>query len=71
MKDLYDWLNENPTRIRSCPACGYEDDIKFAIHNIDYTGCDFSILCNSCKHDESGSNDKIDEIMDRWHLPRS
>jgi len=69
MKDLYDWLNENPEGVSCCPSCDHEGDIKFGIHGIDDARCDFSILCNYCKHYESGSNDKIDEIMDRWHLP--
>jgi hypothetical protein len=68
---VYDWLDvmEYNRAKRRCPKCG-GIDVKFALHS--RQGIDsshMSVLCNECKHSDSGLNSGPDaeRIVREWH----
>jgi len=42
-----------------CPYCG-DVDVKWAIHNKENRGVDWSVHCNTCGKEETGCNDNFD-----------
>jgi len=69
MKDIHDWDDDmaHAGRDRVCPECG-SADVKFAAHTKATRGLDFSTHCNTCGNEESGLNEDLSDVMERWHL---
>ena len=66
--NIYDYLDAASYNgwKRRCPKCG-ETDVKFAIHTKAIAGCEVSVRCNDCGHEESGDMPDTERLVRAWH----
>lgn len=67
--DVYDWLEtaDIVNWRRCCPKCK-SDDVKYAVHSGPIKE-KLSVMCNSCRHYDSGLNSGADaeRLVTEWH----